>query len=177
VNKFERSCFSLLLFLASVLSVFFAASDARACIEIRNKLLPKSGRAALLAKAPKGSKLIVRLVYMTGYCGATNTPPGSDEISTAPYHARRGGGTYENPATLAVNPSGAGRAVGYGTMVFIPSTGWARAEDLCGACVKDARLRYRIDLWLGMDATTEDENRITGWYWIYFVIKKIDPDN
>jgi len=136
--------------------------------EIKNHKLPDEELSSIREDLPEGSRLVLRLVYMTGYCAASNKPPGSDQTSVPPHRASLGDGSYADPTTIAVNPVEPAHLVGYGTMVYVPPVGWTRASDYCGACVRDAGMNYRIDLWLGKEATAEDEKRVTGWYWAYF---------
>ncbi|HOO57539.1 MAG TPA: glycerophosphodiester phosphodiesterase family protein [bacterium] len=136
--------------------------------EIKNERLPDGDLKSIRENLPEGSRLVLRLVYMTGYCAASNEPAGSGRTSVPPHEARLGDGSYANPVTIAVNPVGPAHQVGYGTMVYVPQVGWTEAADYCGACVRDADMNYRIDLWLGKEATAGDEERVTGWYWTYF---------
>jgi hypothetical protein len=144
--------------------------------ETKNRKLTKEQKKEILDGLPEGARLVTTLVYLTAYAGPDNSPPGSDEISQPPFHANLGDGSFDNPTTLAVNPKDGKFVVPYGTMIHIPDIGWTKAEDLCGMCVEQKDLQYRVDLWLGMDATPQDESDITGWYWSYFLVIE-NPDN
>lgn len=140
-------------------------------LTIVNNPLTQPEMKEIARDLPEGYRLIPRLAYVTGYTPATNTPPGTDETSVPPGHARKDDGTYASPTTLAVNPDKGARRIPYGTMVYIPGVKWTKAEDLCGACTNESDLRYRVDLWLGPDAVAADEEKVTGWRWIYIAEK------
>ena len=167
-----RICGTYFLCTAILFITVHAWAAEHSVPEFKNDFPLFRQRGQARSALPPGTRLAVRPAYMTGYCGETNTPPGSDAISQPPFHARLGDGSFDNPTTLAVNPhpDRGHFFVLYGTRVFIPDMGWTVAEDLCGACMDDANRRLRIDLWLGMDATTQDEYDITGWYWVIIAL-------
>lgn len=102
------------------------------------------------AKKQVSSKTIS--LYVTFYGWPDNDPPGNaiaypKTEGNKTIHNKAGGiGTYDNPITMATDPS----ELSVGTRVYLPYLKkYAVMEDWCESCVNDwKQKKYHIDIWL-----------------------------
>jgi hypothetical protein len=127
MRLFRVLCFSTLF---GIIGGIFIRMDAFACTEIRNSI-PTAGVMNEIRKTlPKSARPILMLAYVTGYSGSSNTPPVSDAISKAPFHANKGDGRLTNPGTAAVNPLRGRFIIPYGARLYIPRNRLAKSRGL-----------------------------------------------
>jgi glycerophosphoryl diester phosphodiesterase len=134
--------------------------------DVKNAMPSIAERQRIQGEVPDGFTVVPRLVFLTGHIG----PP--DAIAVKPGRASVGDGSFAKPTTLAVNPDTGSRKIPYGTMIYIPGTGWTKAEDRCGKCVEEGDVRHRADLWLGNGTPKEKAYELTGWHWTLFAEPK-----
>lgn len=100
-------------------------------------------------------------VFVTFYGWSDNDPPGNaiafpkEEQHKTRHDSASGIGTYDNPLTMATDPS----EFPVGTRLYIPYLQkYVIMEDTCATCIRDwqTKKKYHIDIWMESDEKHKD---------------------